>query len=204
MPYPREGTLFVVSAPSGAGKTSLCKELIDFFPDLGQSISFTTRSPRNGEADGRDYHFVTAGRFEEMIGRNQFAEWAEVHGNRYGTALATLDEARAAGRDLLLDIDCQGARQLRDSVRQAVFVFILPPGLEVLEERLRGRRTDSEETIRRRLQNARAEIEQAAWYDYSVVNDSFATALNQLKSIIIAERCRTSRLQKTSADLLGS
>jgi len=204
MAFSRDGTLFVVSAPSGAGKTTLCKEIIDFFPDLGQSVSFTTRTPRTGEVEGRDYHFVTAERFGTMVSENQFAEWAEVHGNCYGTAVATLDSARAAGQDLLLDIDCQGARQLRESIRQAVFIFILPPSLGVLEQRLRGRQTDDEETIRCRLRNAQAEIEQAAWYDYSVVNDDFATALNELKSIIIAERCRTSRLHQTPDKLLGS
>lgn len=199
----RSGILFVVSAPSGAGKTTLCKELVDFFPELGQSVSFTTRTPRSGEADGRDYHFVANEVFDGMVARGEFAEWASVHGNRYGTALATLEKAHRQGRDLLLDIDCQGALQLKQKVAQAVFIFILPPNAEVLESRLRNRNTDSDAVISRRLGNARQEIEQAAWYDYLVVNDSIAEASQQLRAIVTAERCRTTRLMGTPMELFA-
>ena len=189
----REGVLFVVSAPSGAGKTSLCRELIDSIGDLRQSISFTTRRARAAEQDGVDYHFVDQADFQQMIAEQKLAEWAQVHGNTYGTALDTLQQAAAEGIDLLLDIDCQGAAQLKKNYRQGVFIFILPPDLVELERRLRGRGTDSEEVVSCRLNNAAEEISQANWYDYLIVNDDFQTALQQLTAIVIAERCRAVR-----------
>jgi guanylate kinase len=188
MNAPREGILFVISAPSGAGKTTLCKEVVDFFPDLRQSVSFTTRLARLGEVDGRDYHFIDKSRFSDMIAADEFAEWAEVHGNCYGTALKTLQEAKAAGQSVLLDIDCQGARQLKKSLAQAVFIFILPPSMPELERRLRGRNTDSDEVIQRRLKNAEEEIKQSSWYDYQIINDNIDVALEQLKKIIRDEQ----------------
>jgi len=191
--YSREGILFVVSAPSGAGKTSLCRELIDTFTDLRQSISFATRRKREGEQDGIDYYFVGADSFNEMIQQQQFAEWAEVHGNLYGTAKVTLATAAENGLDLLLDIDCQGAAQLKENCNRAVFIFILPPSYAELEKRLRGRGTDSEEVILQRLKNAENEIENARWYDYLVINDDFRSAKEQLIAIIKAERCRSLR-----------
>ncbi len=189
----REGVLFVVSAPSGAGKTSLCRELIKTVSELRQSISFATRERRDGEEDGVDYHFVSAEKFRDMVSRNEFAEWAEVHGNLYGTALATIDNAATSGIDLLLDIDCQGAQQLRQNYKRGVFIFILPPDYIELEKRLRERGTDSEEVIQRRLNNARVEIAQAHTYDYLVVNDDFAGAKQTLMAIISAERQKASR-----------
>ena len=186
----RHGILFVVSAPSGAGKTTLCKEIVDFFPGLRQSVSFTTRPARDGEVPGIDYYFVDESRFQTMIAAGEFAEWAKVHDNFYGTALKTLQDARGAGDDILLDIDCQGARQLRQSIDQAVFIFILPPDMAELERRLRGRGTDSEEVIRRRLENARAEIEQSSWYDYRVINDNIEQAKARLKDIFRREMAR--------------
>ncbi len=194
----REGILFVVSAPSGAGKTSLCRELIDTFPEIRQSVSFTTRSMRVGERDGVDYHFVDHPTFERMKDNKQFAEWAEVHGYFYGTALETLEMASDQGVDLLLDIDYQGAAQLKKNCKHGVFVFILPPDLTELERRLRCRGTDTEEVINRRLHVAREEISQAVWYDYLVVNDDLTSAVDKIKSIVIAERCRSNR----SGDLL--
>ena len=171
----------------------MCRELIDSFADLRQSISFTTRQIRDGEQDGIDYHFVDQVAFRQMVTENKLAELAQVHGNMYGTSLATLEQGAAEGIDLLLDIDCQGAAQLKKNYRQGVFVFILPPDLTELERRLRGRGTDSEAVIKRRLDNSAEEISQASWYDYHIVNDDFQTALQQLTSIVIAERCRADR-----------
>lgn len=190
----REGLLFVISAPSGAGKTSLCKEVIDNLGGLRHSVSFTTRAPRGSEQDGVDYHFVPPQRFEAMVAAGEFAEWAEVHGNRYGTAIATLEEARSAGVDLLLDIDCQGAAQLKRNYEHGVFIFILPPSYQELQRRLEGRQTDTPEVIARRMANAQGEIEAARWYDYLVVNDDFAEARSNLLAILAAERCRTARV----------
>lgn len=189
----REGILFVVSAPSGAGKTSLCRELIDKIPDLRQSISFATRDMRAGEAEGVDYHFVDREHFRGMIAQDQLVEWAEVHGHLYGTGRETLRKAYEEGVDLLLDIDCQGAAQLKKNHARGVFIFILPPDLAELEKRLRGRGTDRDPDIRRRLQNAADEMRQASWYDYLVINDHFADALERLAAIVMAERCRSDR-----------
>jgi guanylate kinase len=200
----REGILFVISAPSGAGKTSLCKEIIDFFPELRHSVSYTTRSPRPGETDGIDYHFVSRETFSTMKDEGAFAEWAEVHDNFYGTAISTLESCRAAGQDVLLDIDCQGAAQLKKSWEQGVFIFILPPSFDELRRRLRGRNTDAPEVIERRIANARGEIREAMWYDYLVINEEFPVALEQLKAVIIAERCRTPRLISTIAEMFGT
>lgn len=188
------GNLFVVSAPSGAGKTSLCKEIVDFFPRLRHSVSYTTRAPRAGEVDGRDYHFVARDAFDRMAAAGRFAEWAEVHGNCYGTAIATLEEARAGGYDLLLEIDCQGATQIKHNYGHGVFIFILPPSFDELRRRLEGRGTDSVEIIARRIDNARGEILQASWYDYLVVNDDFSRAREEFRAIILAEGCRSARV----------
>ncbi|NIQ96565.1 MAG: guanylate kinase [Desulfuromonadales bacterium] len=199
----REGIVFIISAPSGAGKTSLCKEIIDIFPDLGHSISYTTRPRRSGEVDGKDYHFVSSETFRRMIDEGAFAEWAEVHDNRYGTALRTLEQFREQGVDILLDIDCQGAEQLRRTDPDGVHIFIVPPSLEELRRRLEGRRTDSAEVIERRIANARGEICRAGEYDYIVVNDDFPQAVEELKSIITAEGCRSSRLLKAVKEKFG-
>lgn len=197
----REGILFVVSAPSGAGKTSLCRELIDRVEDLRQSVSFTTRKARPGEIEGVDYRFVEKPVFQRMIAEQHLAEWADVHGNLYGTALETLTAAAEEGLDLLLDIDFQGAAQLKKNYAQGVFIFILPPAFAELEKRLRKRDTDNDEVIQRRLLNAKQEINQAGWYDYLVVNDDFQSALEDLTSIIQAERCRNQRNREFLTEL---
>ena len=189
----REGILFVVSAPSGAGKTSLCRELIDSSADLRQSISFTTREKRIGEQDGVDYYFTNPEAFQAMIEQQLLAECAEVHGNLYGTSLETLKIAADEGVDLLLDIDCQGAAQLKKNYHRGVFIFILPPDFAELKKRLYERGTDNNEVIQRRLQNAEQEILEAPWYDYLVINDDFNSAKERLIAIITAERCRSSR-----------
>lgn len=185
--------LLIVSSPSGAGKTTLCARLRAEFPDLRFSVSHTTRRPRPNEVDGREYHFVDQPTFEQMTQRGEFAEWARVHGNLYGTSLREIEVARASARGVLFDIDHQGARQLKASLPEAVGVFILPPSLAELERRLRGRGTEDEATTLRRLKNARGEIEHYSFFDYVVVNDEIARAYEQLRSVVYAERCKRQR-----------
>jgi len=186
--------LVVVSAPSGAGKTSLCEWVVAAVPNLAHSVSFTTRPPRSDERDGRDYHFVDDAAFRAMVDRGDFAEWAVVHGHLYGTSQALLQHHFAAGRDVILDIDTQGAAILRREHPDAVFVFVVPPSWALLEERLRRRRSDAEADIQRRLQRAREEVKHYAEYQYVIVNDVFARAAEELKAIILAERRRSVRV----------
>lgn len=178
------GILFIVSGPSGAGKTTLSDAALRAFPKLKLSVSCTTRAPRAGETDGVQYHFVSAERFAGMIANDELAEWAEVHGYRYGTPRAQIDAAMAAGRDLLLDIDVQGAAQLRRFYPDAVAVFLLPPDRGTLEARLRGRATDSEATVQRRLENACREIARAPEYDHVIVNRSREDAIAEFEAIV--------------------
>jgi guanylate kinase len=182
--------LFVVSAPSGAGKTTLCKAITESLENITHSISYTTRRPRPGEIDGRDYYFVSEQRFQEMIDAGDFAEYARVHGNFYGTSKRVLQAMVREGIDVILDIDTQGARQIKASTGPAVFIFIMPPSMAILEERLRNRKSDQEEEIQGRLRRAADEIREYQMYDYIVVNRDFERALSELRSIIIAERCR--------------
>lgn len=190
----REGVLFIVSAPSGAGKTSLCREIKRLTPGLYQSVSFTTRAMRAGERDGIDYHFIDRTKFDAMIANDVFAEWAQVHGNNYGTARAPLKRALADGVDILLDIDFQGAAQLRNGGMDAVYIFILPPDMAELRVRLKTRNTDSVRVIEKRMRNAVNEISQAGDFDYLVINDHFDQALEKLKAIMLAESVRAKRL----------
>ena len=190
----KEGLLYIVSAPSGAGKTTLCKEIIDIFPGLRHSVSYTTRPARPGEVHGTDYFFVSMEDFKRMIEDGEFAEWAEVHGNLYGTAIKTLEEYCRNGIDVILDIDCQGARQLKERYQGGVYIFILPPDFQELRRRLDGRNSDSAEAIERRIKVAALEIKESRWYDYVIVNDVFARAVEKLKSVVIAEKCRTARV----------
>jgi guanylate kinase len=201
MSVKRRGTLFVVSAPSGAGKTTLCRELRLRVPGLAYSISVTTRAPRPGEIDGIDFAFVNEARFREMIAAGEFAEHAVVHGHLYGTRASTLERALAAGTDVLLDIDTQGAERLKTHAPEAVLIFIVAPSMKDLEQRLRERRSDNETDITRRLWRAREEI--ALWrrYDYLIVNRDVKEALDQLESVVKAERTRTSRLSLHLNDL---
>ncbi|MCR5257944.1 MAG: guanylate kinase [Desulfovibrio sp.] len=182
----RLGTALVLSAPSGAGKTTLVKKLIQEFPNFGFSISFTTRAPREGEVDGRDYRFTTKEDFLQRRDRGEFAEWAMVHGNCYGTPLAPLREMLQQGRDVLFDIDVQGAAQLRLSLPHARLVFILPPSMQELERRLRSRGTDAEDVIQVRLANARAEMREARWFDDIVLNDRLDRAYADLRAAYLA------------------
>lgn len=178
------GTLFIVSGPSGAGKTTLSNAALETFPALVMSISCTTRAPRGGEVDGREYLFVDAARFDAMIAAHELAEWAEVHGHRYGTPRAPIDAHVAAGRDVLLDIDVQGAAQLRRVYPEAVTVFLLPPDRATLEARLRGRGTDGDDVVRRRLENACREIARAAEYDHVIVNRSREDAIAEFEAVV--------------------
>ena len=190
----REGLLYVVSAPSGTGKTTLCRRIVDSFFDLTLSISYTTRPPRNGEKDSRDYHFVTDEEFQKMIAEERFAEWAEIYGHRYGTSVNSLEKCWNKGIDIIFDIDEQGARQIKKRYTSGVFIYLLPPSLKELEKRLVDRGTDSREVIKKRLKEVKKEISHSTWYNYAVVNDRLEDAFLKLKSIIIAERCRRSRL----------
>ena len=183
---PREGIALVLSAPSGAGKTTLVKRLLAEFPHIGYSVSCTTRQPRQGEVDGEDYIFLSHEEFEQRRVQCYFAEWAEVHGNFYGTPLAPVKEKLHQGQDVLFDIDVQGAAQLKLSLSEATFAFILPPSLHELENRLRGRGLDDEPTIARRLVNARSEILQARWYDSVIVNDNLDQAYDTLRAVYMA------------------
>jgi len=187
------GTLFVISAPSGTGKTTILKEVMASVAGLSFSISHTTRSPRAGEQDGVDYHFVDRDRFLAMREQGVFLEWAEVHGNFYGTSRDAVAAALSDGTDIILDIDVQGCRQVREAASDAVSLFVVPPSWQELERRLTGRGTDSEETIRLRLANARREMVDADQYDYVVVNDDLAQAVTTMRAIIHAERSRHRR-----------
>ena len=184
--HQRRGIALVLSAPSGAGKSTLTHRLLAEFPNFGYSISCTTRQPRAGEVDGRDYHFISHEEFERRRAQNWFAEWAEVHGNFYGTPLAPLREMLDSGRDVIFDIDVQGAAQLKLNIAEALFVFILPPSMSELENRLRSRGTDDEETIARRMANAAGEMREAHWYDALVVNDDLDRAYDALRAAYLA------------------
>ena len=182
------GTLYLVAAPSGAGKTSLTRALLACESDIELSVSYTSRAPRAGEVDGVHYHFVSRSEFEAMIARGEFFEHAVVHGDLKGTGRAPVAQALAKGRDVLLEIDWQGARQVRERMPTCMSVFILPPSREELERRLRTRASDSEEAIRRRLADARRDLEHAREFDYVIVNDDFTVALGELCAIVEGHR----------------
>ena len=198
------GLLFVVSAPSGTGKTTVVERLVQTFPDLGMSRSYTSRPMRAGEKDGVDYNFITRERFEAMIEENAFLEWADVFGNLYGTSKADSERELDAGRDLILVIDVQGARQVRSHGAHAIGVFVLPPSFEALERRLRGRSKDSEEAIKKRLATARREVRAVAEYEYVIVNDELDACVDRLRSIVLAERARPRVMAPTVARIVGS
>ena|SRR5689334_6754792 len=187
------GTLFIVSAPSGAGKTSLVKALLEAEPEVRLSVSHTTRPARPGEVDGRDYHFVALPEFQRMLEAGEFLESAVIYGNRYGTSQKWIDRERAGDRDVLLEIDWQGAQQVRRLMKQVVSIFVLPPSLEALESRLKGRAQDSAAAVTRRLAAARDEISHVGEYDYVIINEDFNRAALDLRSIIRAERLKLSR-----------
>lgn len=192
--YERRGILFVISAPSGAGKTTLCKQLAASLQGLWHSVSYTTRKPRAGEEGGREYYFVEENVFQNMVERNEFLEYAHVYGNWYGTPRKALMDKMERGIDVLLEIDVQGALQIKKKFEDAVYIFILPPSLDTLRARLQGRASDSEEEIHRRLQKVKEEVWSFREYYYIVRNDDLAQSFRELQSIFLAERLKTKRL----------
>ncbi len=201
-----QGISFIVSGPSGGGKTTLAKGVLDKLDNLRFSVSYTTREPRDGEIDGRDYRFISEAEFQKMVQEERFIEHALVHGNYYGTPLDEFENARTSGVDLLLDIDVQGASQLRKGYPSAVFCFVLPPSFEILKERLIERNSDRDNDIDKRLIRAKEETEElnSENYDYIIVNDNIDQALEHLSSIIVSTRCESKRLvEKVKADFFG-
>jgi guanylate kinase len=197
------GILFIVSSPSGGGKTSLVKALLEAEPEVKLSVSLTTRPPRPGEVDGRDYHFVTRDAFGLLTNAGEFLESAEIYGNLYGTSRNMIADQQRGGHDVLLEIDWQGAQQVRKLMPGTVSIFVLPPSLEVLESRLKGRGQDSAEVVARRMTAAREEMSHAAEYDYVIINEDFSRAALDLRSIVRAERLRTASQLARHSSLLN-
>ncbi len=197
-------SVFIISAPSGSGKSTLVHRLLQTVPGLSFSISYTTRPPRTGETSGVDYIFVSRSDFEERLARGEFLEHAEVFGNYYGTNRETFERAVHEGRDLVLDIDVQGARQLKVAIPEAISIFVLPPSREVLEQRLRARSQDSEEVIRRRLRGAAEEVRNYTQYDYVLINREIEESSARLASIVRAERLRKARMEEEVRPILAS
>ena len=196
------GLLFIVSAPSGTGKTTLVERLVQRIPNLCLSRSYTSRAARPGEQDGVDYNFISRDRFEEMARAGQFLEWADVFGNYYGTCKADTERCLAGGTDIVLVIDVQGARQVRGSGIESIGIFVLPPSAQILEQRLRGRSKDSEAAIQKRLEAACREVGGFASYEYVVVNDELDAAVERLRAIVLAERARVKNMRKTAESII--
>jgi len=196
--------LLILSSPSGAGKTTLTRMLLERCPDLRFSVSHTTRAARANEVDGRDYHFIDRERFLELVAAEAFLEWAEVHGNLYGTSIAEVTRARATEgcRGMVFDIDYQGARQIKSKAPDVVTAFIVPPSMQELQRRLRGRASETEEAVQRRFAVAKREIEHYALFDYLVINESVNGAFDELRSIVVAERTRRARRALKAESLL--
>ena len=187
------GLLIIISAPSGTGKSTLCRKLINEFPNACYSVSVTTRNPRRGEVQGKDYFFVSRNEFKQKIKRDELAEWALVHGHYYGTPKNFLKKNLVKRKDIILDIDVRGAMKLKKRYPEAVFIFLAPPSFSELEKRIKGRKRNSEATIKKRLINARWEIGRIGSYDYLVINDRLVDAFTQVKSIVLAEKNRVNR-----------
>ncbi len=198
------GNLFIVAAPSGAGKTTLVRHLLESDRQIGVSISHTTRRSRPGEENGREYHFVDVPSFLERIGHGEFLEWAEVHGNYYGTSKRWIENEMLAERDVLLEIDWQGAQQVRKVFPQAIGIFVLPPSMAILHERLSGRGTDSEDVIARRIAAARDEMRHVDEFDYVIINDTLQQAVGDLQAIVRAARLRYANQRQRHAALFPS
>lgn len=188
-----KGSLFIVSAPSGAGKTTICKKIMEVMDNLKASVSYTTRTPRKGEVDGEDYSFISEKKFRGMIQKAEFVEWAEVHGNLYGTSRKRLEKLINDGFDVILDIDTQGAQQIRKTYGNGVFIFILPPSMTELRDRLEKRMSNTKEDMERRLRRASEEIRAYKMYDYVIINDLLKSSLGKFEAIIVAEGQRSSK-----------
>lgn len=199
---PCDFLLLILSSPSGAGKTTLKNRLLERHPDLRFSISHTTRRPRANEKDGREYHFTDRESFQEMVRAGSFAEWAEVHGNFYGTSLREIELAKETYRGVVFDIDHQGARQIKAKLPEAISVFILPPSMQELERRLRSRASDDDDVVERRLRAAMGEIAHYGFFDYLIVNDDLDGACKQLDAIVLAERAKRYRRASIAEELL--
>jgi guanylate kinase len=199
---PKRGLLFIVSAASGTGKTTLVERLVQRVPNLCLSRSYTSRAARPGEQDGVDYNFISRPRFEEMARAGEFLEWADVFGNYYGTCAADTERCLANGQDIVLVIDVQGAKQVRSSGVESVGIFVLPPSAEILEQRLRGRSKDAEVEIGKRLDAARREVGEFASYEYVVVNDELDGAVERLRAIVVAERARVKAMRPTAENII--
>ena len=196
----KRGLLIVISGPSGAGKGSICKALLEKRDDLFISVSATTRSPRAGEIDGVNYHFLTKEDFISRVQSNDFLEYAEVHGNMYGTPKFKVEEMLAEGKNVILEIDIQGALKVKENFEEGVFIFILPPSMEELKQRIIKRGSETEESLMTRFKNAYQEINYVSKYNYAVVNDEVETAVNKIEGIIAAEKCRVDRIKDTILD----
>jgi guanylate kinase len=197
------GRLYVFSAPSGAGKSTIINNLEMGMDSIAYSVSHTSRKPRGSEEEGVHYHFVEKDTFSRMIVDGQFVEWAEVYGNLYGTSFSSLDEQTAQGLDVLLDLDHQGAKNIRQHYEDSVLIYVLPPSLEVLEGRLRGRGTDDEKVMKKRLDEAVNEMKNCVWYNYIIINDDLEKAQEEAQAIVLSQRCRTSRQAPKITDLFG-
>lgn len=202
MQTPKKGNIFIISAASGTGKTTLVSRLLSRNKDIRVSVSHTTRQPREGEINGTHYHFVNVAQFEDLIGQAAFLEYANVFGNYYGTSHESVEQLQNQGYDVILEIDIQGAEQIRQALPDSISIFILPPSFQDLSNRLRGRNTDSEEEIKKRLSEARNEIEQSLLFDYLVVNDDLDTAENNLLHIIKSNRLKQSNQKQFIENLL--
>lgn len=188
-----QGILFIISSPSGGGKGTLIREVLRTVPNIGYSISFTTRAIREGEENGVHYNFISHAEFEHLIKQGEFLEFAEVHGNYYGTSRTQVEKETSVGRDIILEIDVQGADSIREKVSDAVGIFILPPSFAVLRERLIARQTESDEDLRLRLKNSRDEVQEYEKFDYVIINDEITKAITDLQSVIYGERCKRAR-----------
>jgi guanylate kinase len=199
-----QGVLLVVSAPSGTGKTTLCKQLLKMVQDLRFSISYTTRAPRRGERNGKDYHFITKQEFKDKIDREEFVEWAENYGNLYGTSYQEIRNALDKNMDILLDVDPRGARAIKKHYTNGAFVFILPPSIDILSKRLTGRGSEKDDMIKVRLNKAMDEIKEVVWYDYVIFNDTIQSSVDMLRSIYMAEKSKRIRLMEKIENLMNN